>query len=152
MVHAVEKFPDITFKDKTRPRTIPGNRTGHPFQNGYALMRTEANPARKRGWDKSFFKNRAQNGKHSMVQNPVADGGFVNMPLLGITDIKAPIRPMAIYTIAQIPVKLEYIRFQMPLESGDVNFVPFARFEIFPSGKKVLWCNYFPQKVAISFH
>ena len=115
-------------------------------------MCAKADTAGKGRRDKRFFKNRIQYGEHGMVQNPVTDGSFMDMPLFRIADIKAAVRPVPVGPVPQIPIKLKDIGFQMPLKQAHISFISLTLFELLPSCKQVLRRNNFPKKVAINFH
>jgi len=115
-------------------------------------MRAEPDPTRERCRDKSFFKDWIQYRKYCMMQNAVADFGFVNMALLRIGNVKAVITPVAIGFVFQIPMELEKVLFDMPLEFNDIRLVSLIGLERFPCREKIFHRNYFSEKVAIGFH
>lgn len=87
-----------------------------------------------------------------MMQNTIADRGFMNMPLLRVLNIEAIIRTMPIVSIFQIAMKLKNIHFEMLFEFNDIRLVTLIRLEILPCFEKMFRRNDLLKKTAIDFH
>ena len=78
-----------------------------------------------------------------MMQNPVSDQSFMDMPLLRIADVKTDIRSMFVGFVFQLATELKNILFKFPLELFYVTFISFIAFESIPCRKEILRRNYF---------
>ncbi len=152
VIYAVEEFSDIAFQNEAFSGAIPAYAAGFALQNIHPFMRAKPDPARERRRDERFFKDRIQHRKYRVMQNAVADFRFMDMSLLWIGNVEAVITAMAVGLALQIPMELEKVLFDMPLEFNDIPFVFLIRLERFPRRKKIFHRNYFPEKVAIGFH
>jgi len=152
VVDAVEKFSHVAFKNKTIGSTVSPDASRLALQNIHAFVSTETNATRKRSRDKRFLKNRIDDQEYCVMQNPVADSRFVNMPLLRIADIETVIWAMAIGFIFQIAMQLKKISLKVPLELRDIQLVALVFFKNFPCIEEILHRYYLPIKVAINFH
>ena len=152
VIYAVEEFSDIAFEHETIRGAVPSDTAGFTFQEIDAFVRTKPDAAGKRCRNERFLKNRIQNGKYCMMQNAIADFGFMDMALLRVMDIKAIVRPVAIRSVFQIAMKLKNALLEMPLKLHHVGLVPFVFLESFPCGKKIFGGNDAFEKVAVSFH
>jgi hypothetical protein len=152
VIHAVEEFSDIAFQNEAVGGAIPAHAAGFLLQNINAFMRAKPDPAGKRCRNKRLLKDRVQHRKYGVMQNAVAHFGFVDMPLLGIGNVKAVVTPVAVDFAFQIPMELKNVLLDMSLEFNDIRFVFLIRLECFPRRKKIFHRDYFSEKVAIGFH
>jgi hypothetical protein len=152
VIHAVKEFPDIALQNKTWRGAVSRNRAGFSFENIHAFVRAESDTAGKGSWNKCFLENRIQNRKYCVMQDAVADFGFVDVPLLRIMDVKAVITAVAVGLILQIPMELEKVLLDMPLEFGNIRLVFLVRLERFPCREKIFHRYDIREKVAIKFH
>lgn len=132
VINRIKEFLDIAFQNKTGVCSVLMNPPRHFLQNRNTPMRAVANPARKGSGNESFFENRIDNRKYGMMQNPIPNQSFMDVPLLRIMDVKADIWSVLIGFIAQFATKLKYILFEMPFESPHITFISFVAFESVP--------------------
>jgi hypothetical protein len=71
------------------------------------------------------------------MDDPIADGGFVDMPQFRIVDIKIDILAVSISFMDQIAMKLENIIPETPFKKLDIGFAPLASLEIVPRFEKI---------------
>src|SRR3989338_355226 len=132
MIHAVEKLLNIAFQYKARPRSVRADFSHHSFERFYSFVIAESYPAGKRGGNKSFFKNRVDDGKDGVVKDAVAHRRFVDVPLFRVPNIKAFVSAMLVGFIFQLTMKLKYILLETPLESPNIFFLPFIALKRVP--------------------
>lgn len=95
-------------------------------------------PTGKGRWNKCFLKNRAYHGKYCVMQNPIPDSRFMDMPLLRVADIKPFIRSVLIRLIFQFAMQAKNILLAIHLKFHHIQLLALVAAEHFPSGKQVL--------------
>ena len=143
MVNRIKELLNITFQNETGTRSILMNPPCHFFQNRNAPMRAVADPARKRSGNKSFLKNRIDDGKYRMMQNSVPDQSFMYVSLFRIADVEAGIWPVLVGFVFQLATEPKDILFKVPLKLLHVMSVSLIAFENVPCRKEILRRNYF---------
>jgi hypothetical protein len=73
------------------------------------------------------------------MDDPIADGGFMDMSQFRIVDIKIDILAVPISFMDQFAMKSKEIISQMPLEKLDIGLAPFSSFEIVPRFEKIFY-------------
>ena len=96
MIDRVKKFLHVALERKAWSRKISAFFPDHLLERQNAFMVSFAYAARKRIRDKRRVKDRIQDAEHCVVQNPVADGGFMDMTNFRIPDVKVGIGPVGI--------------------------------------------------------
>lgn len=106
-------------------------------------MRAFAEAAGERAGDKSRVKHIIQNPENSVMDDPIAHEGFVDMPPFGVMDIKSGVRPVAISAIAQLPMEGKNMLLQIALKPYYIRPPPLAALKKIPGQKQALRPNYF---------
>jgi len=86
---------------------------------------------------KGRFKNRVKETKNRVMDDPIANSGFVDMPQLRIADIKIDVLAVPISFMDQIAMKLENIVPETSFKKLDISFAPLALLEIVPRFEKI---------------
>ncbi len=133
MIHVIEKFLNIAFQHKARTCAVFRDFLHRLFQRANSLVRAESDATRERCRDERRLENWIEHRRYSMMENSVSDCRFVDMPLLGIVDIKTRIPTVLIGFIFQFAVEFEYVFFKIPFELNHVNLFSFVALKGVPS-------------------
>ena len=117
--------------------TISANFVNNFLKFPDSFMGSFADAAGKRVGYKCWLKNRIQDVENCVVQYPISNRGFMDMPRLRISNPKTAIRPVLIFLGLQIMMQIKDIFFEFPLKSLHILTITFIAFEGIPSGKKI---------------
>jgi hypothetical protein len=137
VVDSWEKLPDIAFERKAFSFGLE-NFPRVYAKLFYSFVGSLLLSARIRIGYKGRFKNRIKETEHSVVDDSVADGGFMDMPQLRITNVKIDILAVSISFMDQIAMKLKNFITETPFKKLDIGLLPFPAFEIVPRLEKIL--------------
>lgn len=140
VVDAVEEFPHIALKRIAWLCTVLTHRTKRSCQIFHALVRTLADSARKRGWDKSRLKNWIEDFKYCVMQDPVTHGRFVYAPQFRIVNHEHPVWSMTILFSAQFATEFKNFVLNIFLKRFDIRSVSLVTFENVP-GLEQIFCR-----------
>ena len=138
VIDTIKKLSNVALQGKTWLGEIFADFSNHFIYCFNSSMRTFANSAGKRIWNERWFKKSINYIENGMMKNSVSDRRLVNMPQLGVVNIKAGIRSMSIFSTFQISRKVKDISLEILLELLNVSFASFVAFELVPSSKQVL--------------
>jgi len=95
------------------------------FQRRYTFMRSLADSAGKRIGNKGRLKNEVKNLKNRVMQDPVANSGFVNMPYLRVVNIERGVRIMFVSHFRKLAMEFKKIVFQIKFKFLNVGIILF---------------------------
>lgn len=152
MIHGVKEFPNIALEDITGFGSVSRNSSYRFLEGSHSPVGPVAHTAGKGSRDECLLKDRVQYGEHSMMDNAVSDGGFVDMALFRIVDIKTLIRTVYISLVSKLTMKQKDIFFECHFEHLNIALAELPAPEFIPSSKEVLGRNHPLEKVDIYFH
>ena len=124
MINGRKELLDVTLERKTFSLSLK-NFARIYAQPLYSLMCSFIFSARIRIGNKGRFKNRVKETKNRVMDDPIADGSFMDVPQLWIVNIKIDILTVSIPFMDQFAMKLKEVISQMPLEKLDIGLAPF---------------------------
>ena len=152
VVNGIKKFFNIAFQNKAWMRAIFADFPRHGVKSRDASVRAVTNATRKGRSDKCRLENRIDNGEYGVMQDAIPHERFVDMPLLGILNIKSGICSVAIDSMSQVIVQLKKIFLQISLKCKHIKLILFTCFKRLPCHKEILQRYDLHEKVAIDFH
>jgi hypothetical protein len=144
VVDGWEKLPDVALERKALPFRLK-NLACVYAQLFYSLVSSFLFSARIRIGYKGRFKNRVKDTENRVVDDPVSDGGFMDMPQLRITNIKIDILAVSISFMDQIAMKLKNIIPETPFKKLDIVFFTLPAFKLVPCFEKILYRDNLPE-------
>ena len=132
MINGIKKLSYIALKNKTRLSIVFALLAQHMSQSFHSFVISFTKTTGKRIMNIGRFKYRTQNLKHSMVENPIPDSGFVNMAKFWIVNIKTGITAVLICFIAKIPMQLKNILFKVFLKTENIQLLSFTLLKFIP--------------------
>lgn len=135
MVNTVKEFLDVALQSVTGTRIIIARLTKHLFNCLYSFVSTFIYSARKRSGYKGGLENRIEYLKKGMVQNPISDSSFMNMPKLRISNIKTFVISMSVNLRFDISAQLKNILFKIFLKEQYISLATFSFPKLSPSQK-----------------
>ena len=104
MVYRFKELADVALEDKAGFSEIAAFASRHFAQRLYPLVITPTNAARKRVGNECWLENGVKHGENGMMQNPVPDRRFMNMPHLWVADTERKILPMLVLAEFEVAV------------------------------------------------
>lgn len=138
VIHAVKKFPYITFEHPAGAGPILADFARKALQAVHSRMRPLPNAAGIRIEDERTVEKRAQYPMDRMVHNTVAHAGFVDYAMLGVEDMELFVRPVAISAGHEVVMQGEQSVFHMPFEHLNIGLTALSSAELAPCGEKIL--------------
>ncbi len=133
LIHTVKEFSNIALQSKARFLSVFAYAEKHFLKRIDSFMRAITNAARKRRGNKRWFKYGIQHRKNRVVQNAVADRGFVDVTLFRIGDVKTSIWSVLVRFIFQFAMQVENILLQTPFKFHHIALVPLITPKSVPS-------------------
>ncbi len=133
MIHAVKEFSNIAFQSKARLLSVFAYAEEHLLKRINAFVRSVTNTTRKRSGNKRWFEYGVQHRKDRMVQDAIANRGFVNVALFRIGDVKTSIWSVLVRFIFQFAMQVENILLQTPFKFHHIALVPLITPKSVPS-------------------
>lgn len=96
MIYAGKELPDVAFENPACAGIVLACFSEHCQQSVDRLVRAFINPAGKRISDKCPVKEWIQDSIYRMMQKPIANRGFADIPRLGIGNLKLVISAVPI--------------------------------------------------------
>ena len=113
MINIREKFPDVAFQNPAGARVVSTNLIRERAKSVDRSVRPFIISARIRISDKCLFKKWIKNSVNRVMQQPVANARFVNIPRFGIVDLERLITAVLVSIIGKIAVKQKNIIHQI---------------------------------------
>jgi len=142
MINGVKKLSHVAFQYPAFIRSILALDPKHISYAFDAFMRAFADAAGKRGRDECLLKNRIDDSKNRVVQNPISHYGLVYSTTLGIVNPKSVVWAVLVGLIPQVAAQLKDMLFNLLLKFGNIRLISFVAFENFPCRKEILCGNY----------
>lgn len=152
VIHAIEEFSYITLQCKACSRIVAAFGPEHFRDSMHTSVRAFADPARKRTRNERGFEDRVQYPEYRVVQNAIANCGFVDTTSLRIMDPKSFVRPVLVPLVAQIAMQLENMLLKVAFKYCNVRLVVFILFEYFPCSEQIFRRDNLRIDVLIRFH
>ena len=143
VIDIIKKLLNIAFQYEAITCVVFRDSSHYSLQNRDAFVRAESDATRERCRDKRRLENRIEHRRYSMMEDSVSDCRLVDVPLLGITDVKTFVRAVFVCFVFQIPMQLKNILFQIPLEALNVRLVPFISLKGIPRQEQILGRYYY---------
>ena len=86
------------------------------------------------------------------MDNPILYRCFVDVPLLGVVDVKRRIQSMAIRFVREFMVNSKYMLLKIHLKTSNIGLIPLAFLESIPCQEKILGSNDVFKYIAVNFH
>ena len=137
MIYIREEFSDITFEYPACPRVVFADFARKFPKSVYCLMCSFCGSARKRVGNKSPIEKWIQDPINRMMQKPVADCRFMDIPWFRIAYPESLIASVVIGMIEKIIVERKDITHQLHREFLHVFPVFLSNFKFSPSQKQV---------------
>ena len=152
MVDTVKKLSHVALQCIAGARAIEADRAEHLRQPLYAFVAAFADAARKGVGYESWLKNRIEHFKDSVMQHSVAHYCFVDVPQLGIGDIKAGVLAMLVGFVSEVVVQLENMLLQFLFKFHDIVLAPFVLLELIPCAEQMLDRGHALEYLLVRFH
>lgn len=137
MIYIIEKLFYITLQGEARISIILRHSSKRFLKGPNTPVSTVSYSAGKGSRNKGRLKNRINYRKDSVMEQPIPNHSFVNMPLLGILNIEAFVGTMLVGFVFQFTMEPENVFFKVPLKSKDIGFISLVRTEFIPGRKKI---------------
>lgn len=126
MINAGKEFSDITFEHPAWNSPILTDLPGMFSKSLYSPVGSFVDPTGIRVVNKVWFKDGIEMFHYCMMQNPISNQGFVDVPYFRILDEKWGVSGMFVRSIYKNPVKPPKIVFQITLKDECVSPMLFA--------------------------
>lgn len=129
VIDGIEKSPHVAFKSIAWSSVIPSHFSCHHFESSDRPMSSLSYPTRVRIVDKHRFESVRKGVVRSLMDDPVAHAGFVDVTAFRVVDEKIGILAVDVISFREVAVQVENGLLRVDSKLCDVLFSRFSTTE-----------------------